>query len=137
MRANRRNRRALFAEPNMIPLIDVSLILVIIFMVLTPMLVRSELTVKLPKSKSANPVPSSNALTIQITSSGALIVGGNAISWGNLKQELVLKLAHAAQKTVLVEADHSVPIEKVVYVMDTAKRLGVGKLGVGVSQTPH
>jgi biopolymer transport protein ExbD len=121
----------------MIPLIDVSLILVIIFMVLTPMLVRSELTVKLPKSKSANPVPSSNALTIQITSSGALIVGGYAVSWGNLKQELVLKLAHAAQKTVLVEADHSVPIEKVVYVMDTAKRLGVGKLGVGVSQTPH
>ena len=137
MSVPRKNRRTLFAEPNMIPLIDVSLILVIIFMVLTPMLVRSELTVKLPKSKSADPVPTSNALTVQITSSGALLVGGNAIPWSNLKQELILKLAHAAKKTVLVEADHSVPIEKVVYVMDTAKRLGVGKLGVGVSQSPH
>ena len=119
----------------MIPLIDVSLILVIIFMVLTPMIVRSELTVKLPKSKSANPVPNSNALTVQISAAGALLVDGHAIAWQDLKHELILKLPHAAQKTILVEADRSVPIEKVVYVMDTAKRLGVGKLGVGVSQT--
>ncbi len=137
MSVPRKNRRTLFAEPNMIPLIDVSLILVIIFMVLTPMLVRSELSVKLPKSKSSIPVSNSNALTVQITSSGALLIDGNAVSWSNLKNELILKLPHAARKTILVEADHSVPIEKVVYVMDVAKRLGVGKLGVGVAQTPR
>jgi biopolymer transport protein ExbD len=133
--ARRRSKKAVFAEPNMIPLIDVSLILVIIFMVITPMMVRSELTVNLPKSKSSNTVPNSNAITVQISGSGALLVDGNAVSWQNLKHELILKLPHAAQKTILVEADKSVPIEKVVYVMDTAKRLGVGKLGVGVSQT--
>lgn len=135
MRVRRRAKKSVFSDPNMIPLIDVSLILVIIFMVLTPMLVRSELTVKLPKSKSANPVSKSNALTVQINASGALLIDGTAVAWKNLKRELILKLPHAAQKTILVEADRSVPIEKVVVVMDTAKRLGVGKLGVGVSQT--
>jgi biopolymer transport protein ExbD len=126
-------RRRLIAEMNLIPLIDVSLILVIIFMVLTPILVHHQLTVKLPHAVSGESAPSDAALTVQITRSGAVTVEGSAVRWDRLERELILRLPKSAGKTLLVQADRSVPVEKVVTVLDIAKRLGVGKLGVGVT----
>jgi biopolymer transport protein ExbD len=126
-------RRRLIAEMNLIPLIDVSLILVIIFMVLTPILVHHQLTVKLPHAASGESAPSDSAVTVQITKSGAVTVEGAAVRWDKLERELTLRLPKSAGKTLLVQADRSVPVEKVVAVLDIAKRLGVGKLGVGVT----
>ncbi|MDE2141063.1 MAG: biopolymer transporter ExbD [Elusimicrobia bacterium] len=126
-------RRRLIAEMNLIPLIDVSLILVIIFMVLTPILVHHQLTVKLPHAVSGESAPSDSAVTVQITRSGAVTVEGTAVRWDKLERELALRLPKSAGKTLLVQADRSVPVEKVVAVLDIAKRLGVGKLGVGVT----
>ncbi|MDE2511734.1 MAG: biopolymer transporter ExbD [Elusimicrobia bacterium] len=126
-------RRRLIAEMNLIPLIDVSLILVIIFMVLTPILVHHQLTVKLPHAVSGESAPSDSAVTVQITRSGAVTVEGTAVRWDKLERELTLRLPKSAGKTLLVQADRSVPVEKVVAVLDIAKRLGVGKLGVGVT----
>jgi len=126
-------RRRLIAEMNLIPLIDVSLILVIIFMVLTPILVQHQLTVKLPKATSGEPSAAESAVTVQISKSGAVTIDGVAVHWEMLEKELVLRLPKSAGKTLLVQADRSVPVEKVVAVLDAAKRLGVGKLGVGVT----
>jgi biopolymer transport protein ExbD len=118
---------------NLVPLIDVSLILVIIFMVLTPILVHHQLTVKLPHAASGESAPSDSAVTVQITKSGTVTVEGQAVRWEKLERELTLRLPKSAGKTLLVQADRSVPVEKVVAVLDIAKRLGVGKLGVGVT----
>lgn len=125
-------RRKLIAEMNLIPLIDVSLILVIIFMVLTPILVHSQLTVKLPKASSAAPASSDSAVTVQIARNGAVTVEGQAVKWERLERELTLRASKSSGKTVLVQADRTVPVEKVVQVLDIAKKLGVGKLGIGV-----
>ena len=125
-------RRRLIAEMNLVPLIDVSLILVIIFMVLTPILVNHQLTVKLPKAASGAPAASDSAVTIQISRTGAVTIEGSAVRWEKLEREMTLRLSHAAGKTVLVQADRLTPVEKVVTVLDYAKKLGVGKLGIGV-----
>ena len=126
-------RRKVIAEMNLVPLIDVSLILVIIFMVLTPILVHHQLTVKLPKASAGEPAPADSAVTVQITRSGSLTIDGRAVRWEQLERELTLRLPRSASKTLLVQADKSVEVEKVVAVLDAAKRLGVGKLGVGVT----
>ena len=128
-----RARRKLIAEMNLIPLIDVSLILVIIFMVLTPILVHHQLTVSLPHAVSGESAPSDTAVTVQITKTGAVTVEGAAVRWENLERELTLRLPKSAGKTLLVQADRGTAVEKVVTVLDIAKRLGVGKLGVGVT----
>lgn len=127
-----RARPRTIAEMNLIPLIDVSLILVIIFMVLTPILVQSQLTVKLPKAQSISPVTANETVTVLISRGGALLIEGSAVKWDRLEAELVLRLGKAARKSLLVQADRAVPIEKVVMVLDVAKRLGVEKLGIGV-----
>lgn len=126
-------RRRVFAEMNLVPLIDVSLILVIIFMVLTPILVNHQLTVKLPKASSGAPADSDSAVTIQISRNGAVTIEGIAVKWDKVEREMTLRLSKAAGKTVLVQADRYTAVEKVVTVLDYAKKLGVGKLGIGVT----
>ena len=125
-------RRRVFAEMNLVSLIDVSLILVIIFMVLTPILVNHQLTVKLPKASSGAPAASDSAVTIQISRLGAVTIEGVVVRWDKVEREMTLRLSQAAGKTVLVQADRLTPVEKVVAVLDYAKKLGVGKLGIGV-----
>lgn len=126
-------RRRLIAEMNLIPLIDVSLILVIIFMVLTPILVRHQLTVKLPKAVSGEPAAADSVVTVQIAKTGIVTIEGSSVRWEKLERELALRLSKSAGKTLLVQADRTVAVEKVVGILDMAKRLGVGKLGVGVT----
>jgi len=126
-------RRRPIVEMNLIPLIDISLILVIIFMVLTPALIQSQLTVKLPKSSQATAAPTEETVRVQISREGVFLLNGTPVRAERLEQELTLHLASAAKKNVLVQADKTVPIEKVVFVLDVAKRLGVGKLGIGVA----
>lgn len=133
MKTNERGR--VIAELNLVPLIDISLILVIIFMVLTPILVQSQLTVKLPKAASGTPAPTDATVTVQISQAGTLVVEGSPVKWEGLEKELTLRMSRSAQKTLLVQADRSVAVEKVVAVLDIAKRLGVGKLGIGVIST--
>jgi biopolymer transport protein ExbD len=129
-------RRRPIVELNMIPLIDVALILVIIFMVLSPILVQSQLTVKLPAAKSGTPSASEGTVNVQLARGGAVVIDGTPVKWERLERELTLKLSGAAKKTLLVQADRAVPVERVVAVLDVAKRLGVGKLGIGVQQEP-
>ncbi|OGR82425.1 MAG: hypothetical protein A3J74_07980 [Elusimicrobia bacterium RIFCSPHIGHO2_02_FULL_57_9] len=127
---NRKGRT--IAEMNLVPLIDIALILVIIFMVLTPIIVQSQLTVKLPKADSGTPAQAQTTVNVQISRAGTLMVEGSPVRWESLERELTLRLPKSSQKNLLVQADRSVAVEKVVAVLDAAKRLGVGKLGIGV-----
>ncbi|MBI4386976.1 MAG: biopolymer transporter ExbD [Elusimicrobia bacterium] len=124
--------RKIFAEMNLIPLIDISLILVIIFMILTPTLIQSQITVKLPQSQSGAPPPSETTLQVQISREGVFLIDGDPVKQSRFESELALRLSGASKKNVLVQADKAVSIEKVVFVLDAAKRLGVQKLGIGV-----
>jgi len=49
-----------------------------------------------------------------------------------LEKELAMRLGSASKRNLLVQADRTVAIERIVGVLDIAKRLGVGKLGIGV-----
>ena len=126
-------RRKPIAEMNLIPLIDVSLILVIIFMVLTPVLVQHQMTVRLPSSSEGTAAAGETAVAVRIDKKGRIAVDGKPVKLAKLERKLQLLMGKASRKTLLVEADKTVPIEKVVVVLDIAKRLGVGKLGISVT----
>jgi len=117
----------------MIPLIDVALILLIIFMVLTPVLMQSQINVQLPKSSSGTPPQQDNVIKVEIAAGGGISVEGKAVNTATLERELTLRLSRSSKKTLIVQADKTVDISRVVQVLDVAKKLGVGKLGIGVS----
>ena len=126
-------KKGIIADINMIPLIDVSLILLIIFMVITPFLVQSQIQVNLPKASEAVKGGDENVITIQLGADGTVTVEGKIVKAGKLERELALRLSKSYNKTVLVQADKSVSIDRVVTALDAAKKLGAAKVGIGVS----
>ncbi|MBP5429441.1 MAG: biopolymer transporter ExbD [Elusimicrobiaceae bacterium] len=128
----RRRQRRFMADINMVPFIDITLILLIIFMVMSPLLVQMQLTVDLPKSNAINTQEDDDVIRIEIQKNGTITVLNKAVSMQNLERELILRLGKANKKTILVEADKNVPIQQVVDVFDIAKKLGAARLGIGV-----
>ncbi len=126
-------KRTVIAEINMIPLIDISLIILIIFMVITPYLVQSQIQVSLPRASAGTGDSTESPVKVQLSADGRLAVEGKVTPEDGLEKELLLRLGGAGAKTVLVEADRSVPVERVVRVFDVAKRLNAGKIGIAVS----
>lgn len=120
------------ADINMVPFIDITLILLIIFMVMSPLLVQMQLTVDLPKSNAINTQNDDDVVRIEIQKNGTVTILNKKIAMANLEQELILRLGKANKKTILVEADKNVPVQQVVDVFDIAKKLGAAKLGIGV-----
>ena len=127
-----KRQRRFMADINMVPFIDITLILLIIFMVMSPLLVQMQLTVDLPKSNAINTQEDDDVIRIEIQKNGTITVLNKAVSMQNLERELILRLGKANKKTILVEADKNVPIQQVVDVFDIAKKLGAARLGIGV-----
>ena len=124
--------RTVMAEINMVPFIDITLILLIIFMVMSPMLVQMQLTVDLPKSQAINTQEEDDVIRIEVQKNGTISVMNKTLTMKNLERELILRMGKASKKTILVQADKDVPIQQVVDVFDVAKKLGAAKLGIGV-----
>lgn len=124
--------RTVMAEINMVPFIDITLILLIIFMVMSPLLVQMQLTVDLPKSQAINTQAEDDVIRVEVQKNGTISVMNKKLTMRNLERELILRMGKASKKTILVQADKDVPIQQVVDVFDVAKKLGAAKLGIGV-----
>lgn len=124
--------RTVMAEINMVPFIDITLILLIIFMVMSPMLVQMQLTVDLPKSNAINTQTDDDVIRVEVQKDGTISVMNKKLTLKTLERELILRLGKANKKTILVQADKEVPVQQVVNVFDVAKKLGAAKLGIGV-----
>jgi len=115
----------------MIPLIDVSLVLLIIFMVMTPFLVQQQVRVNLPKSVAGTESPD-RPIIIAIEKQGEMNLNGKAVSISMLESELKPLLGPRRDRPVMIQADKDIPLQYVVSVMDIAKKLQVSKLGISV-----
>ena len=72
------------AEINMIPLIDISLILLIIFMVITPFLVQSQIQVNLPKASTGTKGGDEEVLKVRLAADGTMTVDGKRVKYSRL-----------------------------------------------------
>lgn len=128
---NSNRRRTLLAQINVTPFVDVMLVLLIIFMITTPMMERG-VDVALPEVEN---VPNLSAvkepLVITVTRKGQIMVGSNRVEdAAKLTPVLLQVLSERDDKTVYLEADKAVPYGRVVQVMAAIKRAGVTKLGM-------
>lgn len=130
--ANRSNGRyQIQAEINMVPLIDVALVLLIIFMVISPILVESQMQVKLPKVTSAG-AAEETAIKVNISADGSFEFNGKIVTKSALFDQMQSALSSDSKPAVLIRADKDTAFDHVVYVMDIAKQLKAEKLGVSV-----
>ncbi len=127
----REKKHGPIAEINMIPLIDVSLVLLIIFMVMTPFLVQQQVRVNLPKSVAGTEAPD-RPIVVMVGRQGELSLNGKAVSVSTLEGSLKPLLGIKRDRPVIIQADKDVALQFVVAVMDIAKKLQVAKLGISV-----
>jgi biopolymer transport protein TolR len=121
-------QRRFLAEINVIPLVDVVLVLLVIFMVTAPMLYRG-MDIKLPTSASNTIKPEIRAV-LTIEKDQRLYLDKDQVSVAQLERKLrVLKEEHK-DVSIYLRADRDVPYGVVVQVMDGVKKAGIEKLGM-------
>jgi len=126
------DRYQLMSEINMVPLIDVALVLLIIFMVMTPILVASQIKMVLPGSQTGDQSQTEKPVDIQIEKSGVIHLMGKVVPVESLREKIEAAVGPSPKQTVLISADKDVPIEKVVAVMDATRLAKVQKMSIGV-----
>jgi biopolymer transport protein TolR len=119
-------------EVNMTPLIDVSLVLVVILMITTPMAFQSGIQIRNAATSGRAAVERVRTERIEITvvSADSVIVNRNMIQRSGLSGLLRPLLALSATKTVVVRCNDSVPHGSFVSVLDEAKSCGAAQIAV-------
>ena len=127
-------KHRIMAEINMIPFIDVALVLLLIFMIMTPFLVRSQLKINLPGiKKTEKDITRKQTLQVQVDRAGTAYLNGMPVA-PDLLEGRLRQLLTDPQQPVVIEADKDVPFQHVVTVMDAAKRIGATRLAVCVKK---
>ncbi|MDE3034810.1 MAG: biopolymer transporter ExbD [Nitrospirota bacterium] len=121
-------RRRFMAEINVIPLVDVVLVLLIIFMVTAPMLYRG-MDIKLPTSAS-NTIKPEERMVLTIERDQTLYLDKDRVSPAQLGARLRAAKQRNNEVSVFLRADRDVPYGTVVQVMDGVKQAGIDKLGM-------
>lgn len=115
-------------EINITPLTDVFLVLLVIFMVATPLLIQSGVKVKLPSSTVTEAQP--EGIIITITKENKIYVGKLEVAPDDLLEYLKRKLEDEKNKFVIINGDKDVLLGNAVNIMDIAKASGAEKIAI-------
>ena len=122
-----------FSNINIVPFVDVILVVLIIFMVTTPFIVKPSISVKLPTASSAKDSKPSK-LTITVKSRGEIYIGKTRVSIGNLKQRVKSLAQQSSETQAIIDSDKSVSHGVFVEVLDQVKRAGVKRLAISTEK---
>ena len=128
---NRKRKNKVVADINITPFTDVVLVLLIIFMITTPMLSNNEIKVNLPKAEITE---SSNNKNIEITidKDGFIYVDGKQIHLAYLEDALFKLTSKNKDKAVVIKGDKTVQYNQIIQIIDKAKKTGITKFALAV-----
>jgi biopolymer transport protein ExbD/biopolymer transport protein TolR len=138
MAAENRRRHAgdVNSEINVTPMVDVMLVLLIIFMVITPMLQRGQ-SVDLVKTDNPVQMPDADkedSILVAVMRDGSIFLGQDKVTADQLSDKVKDKLSNKADKRVFVKADSRAKYGAVVEVVDNVRSAGVDQLGLLTEQ---
>jgi biopolymer transport protein ExbD/biopolymer transport protein TolR len=126
------------AAPNVIPMADIMLVLLIIFMVVTPMLQKGA---PVDRALVSNPhemqdADKEDAIIVAVTRDGNIFLGSSKIAKENITSTLKEKLANKPGVTVYINSDRRAKYGAVVAVVDEIRAAGVDQLGLLTDKVP-
>jgi biopolymer transport protein TolR len=121
------------AEINIIPLVDVTLVLLLIFMLTAPLMYRG-IDVNLPKT-SGKPTAVEERLVLTLSKDQAIYINDKLVPLASLEQALRDLFKNREDKTLYLRADQALQYGFVVETMDRVRRSGIEKLGMVTEPT--
>jgi biopolymer transport protein ExbD/biopolymer transport protein TolR len=120
------------ASPNVIPMADIMLVLLIIFMVVTPMLQKG-VSVDMAKVNNAEDMQNADkddAIILAVTRDGKMYLGSKQIALSEITTSVKDQIANRLDKTVFVRSDARAKYGDVVKAVDEVRSAGVDNLGL-------
>jgi biopolymer transport protein TolR len=127
-------RPRFMSDINVVPLVDVVLVLLVIFMVTAPMLYRG-LDINLPRT-ATNTIKPEQRVVVTVERNHRVYVDKEALSLIELQPRLHSLRVSNPEVSVFLRADRDVPYGIVVQVMDAIKKAGIEKLGMVTDPIP-
>jgi biopolymer transport protein TolR len=125
------------SEPNIVPLIDVLLVLIIIFMVITPIMPQGlEARLPQPSSKTEKDTDPSGPIVVQVTSANNVLINQESVSWNDLGSRLEHIFKRRAEKVAFVKGDDAVEFVQVARAVDIMRGAGIDNVGLITANLP-
>ncbi len=122
-------------EINIIPLVDVVLVLLLIFMLTAPLMYRG-IDVNLPKT-AGKPTVTEERMELTLTREQQVYLNGKPLPMGSLEQALRDVFKNRTDKTLYLKADQALQYGFVIETMDKVRRSGIEKLGMVTEPAPR
>ena len=119
------------SEPNVVPMIDIMLVLLIIFMIMQPMM-RKAIDMQLPDPQPAvvTANTASDQIVLEVLPGGNFAVNREPLTKDNLAQRIREVYENRPDKIMFIKGDPAVQYQDVIYAMDVARGSGVKVIGV-------
>lgn len=120
----------ILSEINVIPLVDISLVLLLIFMVTANYIMTASFTVDMPGAKNAKATAQSEVVTIVVSREGPLYLENELVTTEELKKRIQGIYGLNPNISVIIAADRNVNFRNVVQVLDLLSELGITRLNI-------
>lgn len=122
------SNRGIFVEMNVVPLIDVLLVLLVIFMIIPHK--QKGLMAELPRPASVPAGPQPAAIVVQVLADGSLRINQEAVEWDRLTSRLQQIFGSRANHMAFVRGDGALEFQVVARVIDVMRAAGVSSVGL-------
>ncbi|UXR64966.1 biopolymer transporter ExbD [Bdellovibrio bacteriovorus] len=133
MAMNNSDNNEAIADINVVPLVDIILVVLIIFMVTAPMFMKPTINVNLPKAASGDQTAPSK-LNIALTADGRINLNGSFVTEEDVRAKATDEVGKNADVQAIISADKDVPHGKVVGLLDIVKGAGVKKFAISIDK---
>lgn len=124
------DRQRVMAEINITPFTDVILVLLIIFMITTPLILQSNIKVSLPEAASGKPLTSTRQINITVADDNSVYLDNKLITRKELRARVAVMHRENPDMEVILFADRMVKFKNIVAVLDDLNELGIKNLNI-------
>ena len=135
-RYSQRQGLSTLSEINITPLLDLAFVLLIIFMITTPLL-ESSVNLVIPSSGATNPpIKAGRVQTVSIDRTETIRFNNQVTDLNKLTAELTELQQTNPNVAIVIRPDRDLPVQKLIRLMDVAQRAGITKVGIATRAEP-
>ncbi|HZA38772.1 MAG TPA: biopolymer transporter ExbD [Candidatus Baltobacteraceae bacterium] len=136
-RYSQRTGLTTLSEINITPLLDLAFVLLIIFMITTPLLENS-MNLSIPSSGATNPpINSSQVQTVSIDHDETIRFNNQVVNLETLTTQLIQLKQANPDVAIVIRPDRDLPVQKLIGLMDAVQRAGISKVGIATRATTN